>query len=491
MRVGRVFLQTVFLQAARLVSGVCRAKLIALYLGPAGVGVFAQAQNLQSLALATGSLSLATGYVQRMRYLKGLYTEEYREQVHGTVLYTILASLGIMLVGLMPFLPWIEGQVFSGSVAPGFTGFVLWSVPLVSLAQIYFEPRLIASDRYGDYVKASCATSLVGVLILWVLVTHAQGWALSLYLVATAALSCSLMAYFVYQESGPPALLPVGWRWSHLRPILKVSLALVATGIAFYGTAVLLRSLVFKHLGAEYAGFIQVPIVISGYYAPLLSHIIWNIYHPRLSTVATEGGSTKILAASLTFVSVLQPLISLWIMTIPGIAVGLIYTKEFRHGINTMPLQFIGDLFYFLLTVVSVQILATNRIRLYTTLWLVFSAIEAGSGAYFILVHKLALRSLAAAHVLASLGALAIFFWPTMGKLWARSRQEFRLAEGALCLGGAFLLLQAQLLRRNAAWPFRLSVAVAFTLLLMGIAWKKGFSANRRDDWRKLLAELG
>jgi len=487
MKVGGVFLQTAMLQAVRLVSGVCRAKLIALYLGPAGVGIFAQAQYLQSLILAVGSLSLGTGYIQRMRALSGRYSEEYYRQVHGTVFYTLLASVLALLLGLTPFLPWIERITFAGTVTPGFSAFVLWSVPLLALAQIYFESRLISSDRYGDYVKATCLTSILSVFVLWLLLGNVEGWALSLYLMGISAFSCLILAYFTYRNCGKEALLPsLHWKWSHFRPIMKVSVALVISGIAFYGTAVWLRALVLKHLGAEYAGFIQVPIVVSGYYAPLLSQIIWNVYHVRLSESSHKAQITKILAASITFVATLQPLIAIWIMAFPGLAVGLIYTWEFRHGINTFPIQFLGDFFYFLLTVLSVQILAQNRIRLYIALWLVFSAVEFAAGTYFILEHKLALRSLAMAYFTASALTTFLFFWPAMGEFWKFSKSAFWLSKKACLVGLGFLALQAQLLRVDADFSSRFLVACIYTLIVLAVIWRRR-TPLWRSRWRELI----
>lgn len=485
MRVGSVFLQTAVLQGFRLVTGVCRAKLMATTLGPAGVGIFAQAQNLQSLIMAAGSLSLATGYVQRIRYLSGRYDEPYRQEIHGSIYFTVLASLAVLLLGLTPFLPWIEAKAFSGTVAPGFIGFILWSVPFLSLAQMYFEPRLIASERYGDYVKATCAASLLGVGVLWVLLKAAGPWALSLFLFGSSVLSFAFMAGFTFFQFGGRALLPLGWRWSHLRPVLKVSAALVVTGLAFYGTAVWLRSLVLRHLGADYAGFIQVPIVMSGYYTPLLSHVIWNVYHVRLSETPETEKNGRMIAASLGFVMLLQPLITLWIMTFPGIAVGLIYTDDFRHGINTFPLQFIGDFFYFLLTVLSVKILARNRIRLYTALWLVFSLLEAAAGAYFILELKLALRSLAAAYLVAAAGTFALFFWAGLGRNLRASPADFRFTPIAFLLGFGFLLVQAQLLRMDAELFIRFLWAATYTSILGGLLW-----VRRSKGWASRLREL-
>ncbi len=485
MQVSGVFIQTAILQVVRLFTGICRAKLLAITLGPAGVGIFAQANSLQSLVLAVGSLSLATGYVQRMRYLSGKYSEDYREQVHGTVFLTVLGCVLALVIGLTPFLGFLEDYTFSGTVAHGFTAIVIWSVPLLALGQIYFEPRLIANENYGDYVKASCAAAVLNVIILWFVLKSGGTWALAMYLVGASFVYCSLMMFFCRKNLGFRALSPKGWRWSHLRPILKVSVALVMTGIAFYGTAVTLRALVLRHLGADYAGYIQVPVVLSGYYAPLLTHVIWNVYHLRLSEAARVARASRILSACFTFVIVLQPLIALWIMTFPGLAVGMIYTREFRHSINTFPLQFVGDFFYFLLTVLSVQVLAQNRIRLYIALWLLYSAVELGAGAYFILYQKLALRSLAAAYLAASLTTLIIFLWPAMGQLWRDSRKEFRSPLLAFTVGLGFLLLQAQLLRVDASLALRLLVSITYTALLGGIVWSR-----RRPGWTESWREI-
>lgn len=487
MRVGKVFLQTGVLQGVRLVSGICRAKLIAVFLGPAGVGIFAQAQNLQSMILAVGSLSLATGYVQRIRYLNDKYTEEYRREVHGTVFFTVLGALFLILLGLTPFLSWVEAKTFSGHVEPGFTGFVLWSVPLLGLAQAYFEPRLIAGERYADYVKAACVASILSVPALWILMKLADGWALSLHLFVMSVFWALFLGAFAYRMHGRDALLPLGWRWSHLRPILKVSIALVSTGLAFYGSAVWLRSLVLQQMGADYNGFIQVPIVFSGYYTPLLSHVIWNVYHVRLSESVEGQRANRILAASLTFVMLLQPLITIWIMTFPGLAVGLIYTGDFRHGINSFPWQFIGDFFYFLLTVLSVKVLATNRIKLYTALWIVFAVVELGAGALYILELKFALRSLALAYLTASAGTFVLFFWPAFSKSWRAAKDEFRHTQGAFLFGLGFLCLQAQLLRADADLPYRLGVAIAYSGVLAVLAWNK-LGHNWASRWRDLIA---
>jgi O-antigen/teichoic acid export membrane protein len=485
MDFSRVFFQTAVLQGVRLLTGVCRAKLIASSLGPAGIGIFSQAQSLQSLIMAVGSLSLATGYVQRTRYLSDRYSEHYRQEIHGTVFYTLLGTLLPLALALFFFLPWIEAKTFSGSVESGFSTFILWSVPLLSISQMYFEPRLMAGDKYAAYIKATCSASIIGVGLLWILLQYTGPSALALFLFGSSALSCFFMAAFTYFHFGTQALLPKGWRWSHLRPILKISVVLVVTGIAFYGTAVWLRALVLEHLGATYAGLIQVPIVMSGYYSPLLTHVIWNIYHVRLSEAPSIEKAGQVLSASFKFVMLVQPLIALWIMAFPGIAVGIVYTDEFRHGIKTFPLQFIGDYFYFLLTLLSVMILAQNRIRLYAALWLTFSLIEAASGAFFLLELKLVLRSLAAAHLIAAGSTFALFFWAGLGKNLKATPFDFRFIPLAFFLGFGFLLAQSLLLRSDSDLPLRLLCACAYTAILGGMLWKLR-SSSGSSKWKDI-----
>ncbi len=141
-------------------------------------------------------------------------------------------------------------------------------------------------------------------------------------------------------------------------------------------------------------------------------------------------------------------------------------------------MQFLGDFFYFLLTVISVQVLAASRIRLYTALWIAYSLVEFAAGTYFILEQKLALRSLAIAHLASSVIALAIFFWPAIGSIWKAHRNNFRLAELAFFFGLTFLILQALLLRADADLLFRFSTAAIYTVLVVFMAWK-----YRTEHW--------
>jgi O-antigen/teichoic acid export membrane protein len=467
MKVATALQYTVLMQIVRLVVGLLRAKLIALHLGPAGVGIIGQAQNLQMLALSFASLSLATGYISRTRTLNPSYSESYRGAIHGTILLTVLAAaIGTLLVGGI-FWNQIEALTFSQTVPPGLGLLLLVSIPFLAFAQSFFEPKLLSDERYPAYVGASIAASIGSLILLYFLLASENTQAIGFYLLGTAVIGFFSFLLFASVHKEFWGKIHWKWKWSHLRPVLKVAVAIVITSLAYYGTAVYLRSLIIDRYGAEYAGYIQVPIVIFGYYTPFLTHVLWNYFFPRLTTT-DPAKKQSVVNTAFQFTSALQVVAALWIMVIPGILIRAIYSPEFGHSIKILPIQLLGDHFYLLLTCFSLVLLSENRVKTYGALWLAFSFIEVLSGHLLIEDFRLALRSMALAHLVASAITLFVFYG-----LWkGRQLLHWSLIVGAVAIG-----TQSVLLYTGQHFVFRFSIAMAFTF----IALTKGWIPDPRD----------
>lgn len=471
---------TIILQFVRFACGVSRSKIIALHWGPEGLGIFSQAQNMLMLGLTVSSLSMATGYVQRCRSIKNKYNERYYNEIHGTVFLSILVCSILVVTAGFLFSNQLREMIFSQTVDNSLYRIALISLLFTSLSQAYLEPRILSQSEYKYYVFASILSSAFSVffigLIAWFDIYNGLAW----QIVLSSAGSCFVLIYFCIKKLALNNLLKPSFRWSHFRPILKVSISIVVSGIGFYGSSLFLRSIVLKDLGAAYNGYIQVPMVVAGYYTPIISYILWYVLHPKWSEKNSAKEIAPEIAGAIGRIGIIQTFIVCWIMCFPWLLIRTVYTKDFYAGVKTMPIQFWGDFFYFLLNTVSVYLIAIPRIRIYTILWIMFSALETILGYIFLRHLHLALRAVSLAYAMASFITLAVLGVFILKEFYALEKREFRRWLKRLTVAFLFLSIQCYLLFSSQLLVFRAAMAIGFTLLL----WNRGW-IEIPEGWKK------
>lgn len=401
----RAFAQGGALSVVRLVAGFGRTKYIAFVLGPFGVGILSQANQLNLLAISLCSLSMAVGIINRFAAAREQGDEERAARVLGTAL-AVQASLSafLVLIGLFQASR-ISSFVYEAG-QPLWSALILCGTPFAVGASGFLEGLLFGSRRYDLYVRASLIATVLGVAIQLVLIHYAG--LIGAFIGYPINSIILFVSFLVHARKCRPLrrVFVLHWDPTELRPLLAFSFSVMINSTAAYGVALLVRRFVIARLGAEGNGLIQVPIALSAYFAPFVTNGLWGQLHPLVSAQGDSSRAREELGRALEISALLALAYAFGVTILRPVLVWLAYSKSFEGALPIMPVQCAADYFYFIAFTTSVYLLGTRQIVIYVAGWLsYYAAFVSGS---LTLLPRMELYAVPIGHALGSTGCAGV-----------------------------------------------------------------------------------
>ncbi|MBI3825237.1 MAG: oligosaccharide flippase family protein [Candidatus Rokubacteria bacterium] len=443
--------------------GFLRSKYGAVVLGPAGIGVLAQATTFVLLTITVCTLSAGTGITKLVaEALAGRDGEKLRA-VLDTVFWFLLAAAAVTVGVLAPLTGPLSGWLLGEPALSTWLLGVVVSIPLAVLA-IFCEAVILGAARHDAYTRASIAATLLGV-VAFVALTHVLGLRGALASLAVAALLRLACFAYVVREVVPwrPRL---GGRLS--RPILGVLLgyaaALLATGAFLELSNLGVRTMILGRLGAGANGIYQVPVALSSYYSVFFTNGLWGHLYPRMSGSLTPAEQSSEVEAALRLTALGMAGAAAVLVAAREALVVVLYSRQFAEAAALIPLYAVGDLLFLLSLVHVVAMLALGRLRACVALWGGFCLLRLALAALFL--SPLGLRGPVVAYVLS-----AGLFLVTL-LVYHRRHMHLQLTAPTrrLLLGAALLSAIPSLLPVPAAASALLQVLVTALWLLRALS---------------------
>ncbi len=329
---------------ASIVISLARMKIVAILLGPAGVGLLGLLQNLMQAGAGVAAMGLGTVAVRQVAKAHGDgRTEEVviarRAVLRGTL---ILAPLGAAAVFLLreP----IARLVLADA---GQTANVGWLAVGVALTVACGSQGALLNGmrRIGDLARLQIASALVssalgvGALLLW-------GGAGLIWFVLAAPLASFVLGRHFLAHSGAVQAPPTPWRQivAQWRIMLPLGTAFMIAALVGDGSLLVARSLVQRELGAENLGYFQAAWAIGMTYLGLVLGAMGTEYYPRLSACINDPSAACRLVNEQTEVALLlaAPAVIALLALSPWV-VRLLYTNEFVPAVDILRWQLLGD----------------------------------------------------------------------------------------------------------------------------------------------------
>jgi O-antigen/teichoic acid export membrane protein len=387
-------------------------------------------------------------------------SSEEREQCLQTALTVqVFASIAFLLLGWWKLQSVASLAGASPAEAKLFLP-VLASIPVMVGVSGYLDPILIATGRYRNWVQASMASGILGFVSFMVLIWMygMKGAFLGFLSIPVVTLCCYLVVYRSLQKkstTGPlfPGLFKFGFSFKMLSSFLRISFVTLLPAALSYFLVLALRGRIVAQNGAAANGLQQVPLAITAYLTPFLTNALWGRLQPMVSATGDSSPARKELGFVVRFTLIATTAFATGMMLFSPFFVRLAYSSQFLPATDLVPVQLIGDFFYFMAFPVSIYFLGVSRLREYLLGWLVYYA---GYGLFcWFLIPKMGLLALPIGYVLASvIGAGLAMSWYLYKISFADRRKT--LWVFAPCL--ALVLSQAALTLGHYPVYFRIAV---------------------------------
>lgn len=344
---GRILRSTSLMGLASVLNyvvGLVRVKLVALLLGPGGIGLVSLYTSTTALVSTVAALGLSNSAV---RVLAQAHEANDSERFTETVKILrracwVLGSAGWILTAALS--PWLSDLVFASRTHVGALA-LLGGTVLFSILATGHTAILQGVQRIADVARLNIVTMLVNsVLTVYIyLVLGEEGIVPALLL--TAATNVLVAWHFSSRVSvgdGVPS-------WS---TVLQGVRALASLGVAFMWSAILLaaldvfvRGFVARELGMEAAGYYQAAWTLSGLFAGFILTSMSSDFYPRLSAHIHDHPTAVRIINHQTEIGILLAIPGLMAtLAFSPVLIALFYSAEFQPGSALLPWFVLGIL---------------------------------------------------------------------------------------------------------------------------------------------------
>ena len=450
---------------ANVVIGVLRTKILAILLGPAGVGITSLYTGL--ITTASGFAQMGVGTVGTRQIAEACSRDDKRSLLvarramfWGTL---FLASSGALIVWLFRFLiaTWVLGNASQSGTVGWLALGVAFSVAGAAQGALIQGMRRIA-DIARLSVYGSIFSTILGVGLLW----WWRGAGLVAYVVISPVVSFILGHIYVSRlpkvEEDNVSIQELSMQWVTL---LRLGLAFVCAGLSTSLIQLWIRIYIAKKLGAVALGQYQAAWIITMQYSSFVLAAMGADYYPRLTGLIHEHKAAVHLVNEQTEIAVLlSSPVFIAMMAIAPWVVHILYTRSFTPAVEILRWQILGDVLKVLSWSLGYLILAAGDAK--TFFWSESGVTLITAGVIVGLVPVIGLRATGISYAVCYVIHVPIVYWIARRKIgfrWENSVLLISSVSFVLCVAVGILAIVSQW-----AGLVGIIIAVIFTVYSIG-----------------------
>ncbi len=327
-----------------LVIGLARTKMIAVLLGPSGIGLVSLYTGLISAATAVATMGIGTVGTRQIAEALRQDDERVVAVVRRAMFWgaLLLASAGALAVWSLREV--LAVKVLGGSEHSAIVGWLALGVAL-SVASASQGALIQGMRRIGDMARLSLYGSVIntvlGVALLW-------QWGprgLVAYALVGPTVSFLLGHWYVSRlpkvDSGVIAMHELARQWQTL---LRLGIPFMGAGLVGSLVQLWIRVVVESTLGMEALGHFQAASTISMQYIGFVLAAMGADYYPRLTGVINDHKAATRLVNEQSEIALLlsAPVFIAMIGLTPWVIYSL-YSSAFAPAIEVLRWQILGD----------------------------------------------------------------------------------------------------------------------------------------------------
>jgi enterobacterial common antigen flippase len=329
-------------QAANYVISLVRVKIVAVLLGPSGVGLISLYSSAISLIGTVSGLGVGASAV---REIVRANADGDPEEIGRTVIVLRRVCWATGILG------WVLTVLFREPISVAMTGSSEHATAVALLGSTLLLAEVGSGQlallqglrRIGDLARANVAGALAGSIVtVMIYVTLGEaGVVLALFAAALVTLACS--HWFARRVAFTP--VAVNWRQTFygFRVLAGLGLSFMWSGVLAAGVDMLTRSIIARRFGIEGAGIYQAAWALSGVFASFVLSAMGADFYPRLTAVVGNRKKAAQAVNEQTEIGVLLALPGLVAsLVFAPLVIELLYAPRFLPAAELLPWMALG-----------------------------------------------------------------------------------------------------------------------------------------------------
>jgi enterobacterial common antigen flippase len=322
--------------AINIVIRMLRIKVMALLLGPSGIGLMGLYENIIELTQKIVGMGINSSGVRQIAEAVG---SNDQQRISRTAQVLQRTSLSLGLLGAV-FIVGFSTQLaeFSFGSDQHATGVALLSLAVFCNLLSDGQGALVQGmRRISDLAKIGILGTLYGTLISIVCVYffHEDGVVLSLVLVSAIGL---ITSWWYKRKIVLPAYPLISAQVGREQAaLLKLGFAFMSSGLMVFGSAYLVRIFIVRNVGVDAAGLYQSAWALGGLYIGFILQAMGADFYPRLTAIVSNHSECNRVVNEQAHVSLLLagPGV-IATLTFAPLAIAIFYTSKFDGAIELL-----------------------------------------------------------------------------------------------------------------------------------------------------------
>lgn len=345
-----------------ILIGLLRMKVVAVLLGPAGIGLIGILNNLMTTGSTIAALGFGNVGTRQIAEARGrgdpsAVDASRRALFWGTIVLALIGALAFWAARSV-----IAEHVLGDAALAPHVGWVSLGIAL-TVATGSQRALLTGMRRIGDIARITIVSSLASALA-GIAAVYFLGEAGVIVLVLTAPLagfiiSCIFVAKLPRIKTGRTPLSELSEQWMTLA---RLGSAFMVAGLSVTLGQLVVRSMVQQQLGTDSLGYFQAAWAISMTYVGFVLSAMGADYYPRLTAAIYDQEKARRLVNEQTQVAILLagPVLVAMLALAPWV-ISLLYTEEFLPAVTLLRWQILGDILKILSWPMGFIILACGK----------------------------------------------------------------------------------------------------------------------------------
>jgi O-antigen/teichoic acid export membrane protein len=327
-----------------MVLGLVKVKLIAVLLGPTGIGLLGLLQNVVSTASVLASFGINNVGTRQIAEAIG---KNSPASLATTVRALFFGGAFLSIVGFFGFLVIIRVFPFStdtigGSYSKSLLLAVAVSLTVASSSQIAFLTGLRKIKEIALIsISSAFISSAFGVILVWLFGLNS----IAIVILLTPLTSVLAGAFFVQKPyrtiklSKPDSDMP-----NQLKVMARLGFLFMIGGLVSTSAQLMIRSMVHDSLGVKALGEFQASWQISMLYLGFVLGAMGTDFYPRLTaTIKDKHLSTQTVNEQTELAILLSAPALLFMLGAGPWVVSILYSSAFNEASEILGWQILGD----------------------------------------------------------------------------------------------------------------------------------------------------
>lgn len=316
-------------QVFQIIITILRSKIIAVLLGPAGMGISGLFNSATNTIAWMTSMGLDTSAVKNISEANAKEDEE-RVGLVITVFRRLVWITGLLgLVATLALSPWLSEVTFNSSEYT--IAFILLSITLLFNQLGNGQRVLLQATRKLEYLaKSRMAGAVIGLILSAPLYYFWRTDGIVPAIIISSTIGLVLAVYYGRKVQVKKVKVDLKTVFSEGNDMLRMGVMLSLSGLITTGAAYIMRVYIGRVGGIEEVGLYHAGFAIVTTYVGLVFSAMGTDYYPRLSGVSHDNAQAARLINQQSEVAILilAPILTVFLIFI-NLVVILIYSTKF------------------------------------------------------------------------------------------------------------------------------------------------------------------